>query len=262
MATPNPPLHICTICGFQAQTYAVLVHHAAQTYAVLVHHAAQTAHSTLRCCIHPCSYTYSARGQDYKAHMKSLHPETHQCHECQHIARTPIGLGYHASTLGHAAFACDDPTCSKTFSRLDTYQRHKKSHQKDAKRHPCKYCKKHRGSNGFKRKDHLTQHLRNYPHIGEQNVMGNLDTRGACHHEDCEYFVLRRPIGQYLPREKWTFKTSAEWVTHMRVVHDESEFPCPMAGCGRVRGKGYFRKADLRAHLRKVHEIDDCFAYE
>lgn len=42
----------------------------------------------------------------------------------------------------------------------------------------------------------------------------------------------------------------------MRTVHDESEFPCLQPGCDRINAKGYFRKSDLRAHLRKVHGTD------
>lgn len=42
----------------------------------------------------------------------------------------------------------------------------------------------------------------------------------------------------------------------MRTVHDESDFPCPRPGCDRINGKGYYRKADLRSHLRKVHGVD------
>jgi hypothetical protein len=42
----------------------------------------------------------------------------------------------------------------------------------------------------------------------------------------------------------------------MRTVHDESEFPCLQPGCDRINAKGYFRKSDLRAHLRKFHGTD------
>jgi hypothetical protein len=43
----------------------------------------------------------------------------------------------------------------------------------------------------------------------------------------------------------------------MRTEHNEADFPCPQSGCDRVNGKGYFRKNDLRAHLRKVHGKKD-----
>jgi len=52
------------------------------------------------------------------------------------------------------------------------------------------------------------------------------------------------------------FASSAEWIKHMRTVHDESIFSCLHPGCDRVNGRGYFRNADIRSHVRKVHGTD------
>ncbi|KAI4938755.1 uncharacterized protein J4E92_000036 [Alternaria infectoria] len=145
--------------------------------------------------------------------------------------------------------------CEKQFSRLDTYQRHQRTHREDSKRFPCKYCKKYRGKNGFKRKDHLTQHVRNYHHIGEGDQVCKLDDRKWCPKKEC-------PESRPASVDDWqqgAFATSKEWVKHMRTVHDESGFSCPQAGCDRINGKGYFRPADLRIHLRKAHGTDGSF---
>ncbi|EUC34656.1 hypothetical protein COCCADRAFT_61878, partial [Bipolaris zeicola 26-R-13] len=125
-----------------------------------------------------------------------------------------------------------------------------RKHQDDAKRFPCKYCKKYRGSNGFKRRDHLTQHVRSYHHIGE-NDGDKYGTYGSywCPKIECIHHK-ESPYGF----GNWgAFSALAEYIKHMRNVHDESDFPCPQPGCDRVDSKGYFRKADLRNHLRKVH---------
>jgi hypothetical protein len=52
------------------------------------------------------------------------------------------------------------------------------------------------------------------------------------------------------------FKAASEYTEHMRKIHDESEFPCAAPACDRVGGKGYFRRIDLRKHMRKIHSID------
>jgi hypothetical protein len=130
-----------------------------------------------------------------------------------------------------------------------------KEHLDDVKRFPCKYCKKYRGQNGFKRKDHLTQHLRGYHHIGEGEGKFRYEfplyDKTFCRHPDCpesQNNWVRRGVA---------FKKVSDCTTHMKTVHNESDFPCPEPGCDRVGGKGYFRKVDLRRHITKVHGTDD-----
>ncbi|EMD90784.1 hypothetical protein COCC4DRAFT_159232 [Bipolaris maydis ATCC 48331] len=127
-----------------------------------------------------------------------------------------------------------------------------RKHRDDAKRFPCKYCKKYRGSNGFKRRDHLVQHVRNYHHIGEDS-RGHYDAYalwcpsiGCSDHADSPNNVGKRQA----------FHNSTQYIKHLRTVHDQSDLPCPQPGCDRVNSKGYFRPADLRNHLRKVHGTD------
>ena len=188
----------------------------------------------------PCDYVYSYQDEDYRHHLNISHPEVYKCQQCAVFFRTQYLLEDHASTTGHASFICGHGDCNKMFARLDTCQRHQMSHREDAKRFPCKYCRKYRGSNGFKRKDHLTQHLRGYHHIGKEDTERGLYTyKTSCSYEGCDADVWLR----------------ADYVKHMRTVHSASDFPCTEAGCDRVAAKGYFRKADLRIHLKKVHEI-------
>ena len=183
--------------------------------------------------------------------MRKMHPNTFKCDECMFVGSSAYELGLHALDEGHLSFVCKHEGCEKKFARLDTYQRHGRVHREDAKRFPCKHCKKYRGRNGFKRKDHLTQHIRNYHHIGEDDQVASFH-RKWCPKKDC---TESKPVGAH-PKDTGIFPSWKEWVKHVRTVHDESEFSCPQPGCDRVNGKGYFRPADLRTHLRKVHGMD------
>lgn len=131
-------------------------------------------------------------------------------------------------------------------------RRHYLTHNPDAKRYPCPHCPKYKGKFGFKRNDHLIQHLRNYHHIGEDDVSSNMGR--SCTHSDCSSYRGDVTKNGY----NWrtgdpAFKKVSDWTKHMKEVHDESLFPCPVSGCGRIRRKGYFRERDLVKHMTKEH---------
>ncbi|CAN9188281.1 unnamed protein product [Alternaria alternata] len=214
----------------------------------------QPHHVKKKCAIRPCEFRYIV-AQDGIHHMQTMHQGMTSCDQCQEVFESVWLLDGHASGLGHTAFICKQEDCEKGFTRSDTYTRHQRIHQKDARRFPCKYCKKYRGKNGFKRKDHLTQHVRNYHHIGEDDAFVDYDRRW-CLKADC---TKSMPAGISYPYEQRAFQSSKKWIDHMRTEHDESEFSCPHPGCDRVNGKGYFRSNDLRNHLRKVHGTDESF---
>jgi len=211
----------------------------------------QTQHGRRKCVIGSCEFRYD-QGWDCKTHLQAVHQDIFTCDECMYVGKNQFEVGLHASNTGHASFICKHDGCEKKFSRLDTYQRHQRTHREDAKRFPCKYCRKYRGKNAFKRKDHLTQHVRNYHHIGEGEQIGHMDDRKWCPKARC---TESKPATVSW-RAPGVFASSKEWVKHMRTVHDESGFSCPQHGCDRINGNGYFRPADLRAHLRKVHGTD------
>jgi len=228
----------------------VVCHQEVATYNDLKRHASSWNHATLKCRVQSCTHVHLYQDQTYRNHLKTFHPNVYECQQCNVSFASQLLLEEHASQSGHASFICDHQDCGKTFSRLDTYQRHQKVHQEEAERFSCKYCKKYRGANGFKRKDHLTQHIRGYHHIGEDEAL-NFSRGYSCKEKGCsEYRELNN---------KWdashAFTKRPDYVKHMRTVHDTSEYPCPEPGCERVGGKGYFRVADLRAHLKKVHDI-------
>lgn len=210
-----------------------------------------------KCVIDCCAFRYT-RGDmsSYKRHLQESHVKIFACDECAYVGKSQYEVQLHASRQGHTAFACTHDDCEKKFSRLDTYQRHQRTHREDAKRFPCKYCRKYRGSKGFKRRDHLTQHVRNYHHIDQDKPIETIHERRWCPKEECP--ESRPTFTTY--NSPGAFASSKEWIKHMRTVHDDSGFPCPRPGCDRVNGKGYFRKADLRAHLRKVHGTDGALS--
>ncbi|KAF2000875.1 hypothetical protein P154DRAFT_491091 [Amniculicola lignicola CBS 123094] len=234
----------CRICRVSFETRAELVRHASSQF-----------HSTLQCDISDCEFWYH-RNPEYLSHLRYKHPDVYRCNECLKECGNEWALGIHRSQTGHALIVCAFSGCGKRFSRQDTYSRHRSTHDEASTRHPCKYCRKYRGSNGFKRRDHLLQHIRGYHNIQEKKTSTSTHQYlfdRCCPHKKCSGFRL--------PQNAWgytTLKSSTEYAKHMREVHNESDFPCPRPGCDRVGAKGYFRKADLRTHLKKVHDITNA----
>jgi hypothetical protein len=149
---------------------------------------------------------------------------------------------------------CTHEGCFDTFLYPDTLQRHMMIHDDMALRWPCQYCTKYQGLNGFKRKDHLTQHERNFHQIGTDGIRS---TASSCPYASCKYF---RPGAYSVEGERrrfsvpeHAFRTSQSFQKHMRRDHDESVFPCLAPNCTRRGGKGYFRKRDLEKHQTKEH---------
>ncbi|KAF2147512.1 uncharacterized protein K452DRAFT_262052 [Aplosporella prunicola CBS 121167] len=181
----------------------------------------------------------------------NLPPELKTCHQCGQSFSNIASLGNHAASTGHAAFVCSENGCELSFSRFDVLRRHQKSHLSGTARFPCKYCKKHRGADSFKREEHLMQHLRNYHHTGMDESSG---IRRSCPHKDCSESRPNIPDND-TSDNKHAFQKFSDYISHMRKVHNESDFPCTEHGCDHVGPKGYFRKRDLLKHKAKEHGI-------
>ena len=210
-----------------------------------------TGNAAYACPIRECTEK-SQFWEHISYHTRTAHPELRSCSECGAAFSSKKKLSEHAEETGHPAFICEQPDCGSAFSRYDTYERHLKIHEDDVKRYACPHCKKHRGVNGFKRKDHLTQHLRNYHHIGEDEARTSYLFGGkSCPHKDCSEW---RPKSLFVDNN--AFRKVSEYTKHMKKVHDESPFPCPEPGCDRIGGKGYFRRRDLFRHRKKEHSMN------
>jgi DNA-directed RNA polymerase subunit RPC12/RpoP len=210
----------------------------------LNYHNIFTTHKVFTC--HYCDFKMMHLYR-LSMHIREAHGELCTCHECGEIFETQGSLNWHALSMSHAAFKCTEGECQGIFTRLDVYRRHLLSHKDSVTRYPCPHCKRHRGDSGFKRKDHLTQHLRKYHLIG-------LDEEGkhsgrSCPHKDCPDY--RETLNIQL--KDHAFQKISEFTAHMRNVHRESPFPCPEPGCDRIAARGYFRMRDLIKHQRNQH---------
>jgi uncharacterized Zn-finger protein len=206
------------------------------------------------------------------AHQKLPHTAGHsrleptspyQCVECKQSLPTKADLLRHGKAQQHRPYGCE---CGIFFSRLDVLNRHLKSFGTDIPLYPCKYCRRHRGENGFRRLDHYKQHVRNYHHHdAEDQVSASAESPAAswknqyvfpvCTHPDCPKF--RAPEFQQLSRSAKEadkpFQTQSEYTKHMRDEHNECLYPCDVGGCERVGRKGYFREKDMIKHRREQH---------
>lgn len=82
------------------------------------------------------------------------------CMECQQSFPTSYELEGHAKLNGHRTYVCTEAGCGRSYPRRDTFVRHMATHR-SFEPHPCPICPQHPNRKVFKRKDHLTQHIRN-----------------------------------------------------------------------------------------------------
>ena len=82
-----------------------------------------------------------------------------QCVDCGMMFQLAHELEDHGKQHSHKPFGCG---CGCQFTRSDALTRHLNTYSNGAPKYPCNYCKHHRGPNGFRRRDHLLQHLRGY----------------------------------------------------------------------------------------------------
>lgn len=203
------------------------------------------------CPLWGCDFIWE-RPHVLREHCLTAHP----CPHCEKRFDTLHKLGGHGIQAKHAVFLCPFEGCRKAFDHTYSLRRHCEGHT-GGPRYPCPHCPKYRGQAGFKRKDHLTQHLRGYHHIDEHRN----SQAWACPHVGCADSCYREgafnEIG--LPKSfsaedaRAVFRSSAEFQKHMRKVHDESPFECRALNCERRAGKGYFRGRDLEKHQQKEH---------
>ncbi|KAM3076443.1 hypothetical protein ACMFMG_007259 [Clarireedia jacksonii] len=102
--------------------------------------------------------------------------------------------------------------------------------------------RRYRGNNGFKRKDHLRQHISGYhkieaPHVGD---IGN--SRFRCRLQVCRWKYREQNL-----------RSLDDLTEHMRTQHNSSAYVCDKPSCERVGQNGFGTKKDLQAHIKKDH---------
>jgi hypothetical protein len=184
-----------------------------------------------------------------------------RCNECDTEFPTKTALYLHSKESDHSPHVC---LCGKGFSRLDVLERHVQSSRSPDISFPCPHCKKYRGTRAFRRRDHLTQHLKGYHHVEPSTdsedsspswvsehsmppARRKREKSFRCPHEGCD--ANSGAVGQ----SGIIFHTQSQLTQHMRESHDESLFPCQEARCPRVGGRGFFRKRDLIKHAKEHH---------
>ncbi|KAK1719746.1 hypothetical protein BDP67DRAFT_131685 [Colletotrichum lupini] len=255
--TTAKALLTCAECGEQFQSERLVSWH-----------ASRTRHEAYLCLSPGCGKRFvSSRERD--AHQRRPHLEGHEriemghpfaCVECSVEFRNKSKLQEHANEAQHNPFAC---SCGKNFARLDVLHRHLDSMGTDMPKFPCQFCKSHRGENGFRRRDHLRQHVRGYHRFEaegkNEDIMpsrrGKYQTPPVCHFADCLHH--RDENFKTLSREEQTrskpFETQSEYTKHMKNAHDFTAFPCTVRCCSKTGARGYAREKDLIKHRKKEH---------
>ncbi|KAI1366344.1 hypothetical protein F5Y08DRAFT_301400 [Xylaria arbuscula] len=190
------------------------------------------------------------------------------CAECGDIAEDESKLISHAKNQKHSPYAC---SCGVKFARTDALNRHIKSFLKESAKYQCTFCKRHRGKNAFRRRDHLVQHLRGYHKMDPEEIndvsppTSRVQSRQilCCPHPNCAAY--RDDDFMALPwKEQFEgrpFQQQSDYNKHMREVHEESSFSCSVDGCDRVGAKGYMREKDLMKHLADKHPEAPSYNY-
>lgn len=198
-----------------------------------------------------------ARRPHTSGHGRIWTPTPNDCVECMETLPKKADLLRHAKEAQHRPYGCE---CGALFSRLDVLNRHLESFGSEDPKYPCKYCKLHRGPDGFRRLDHLNQHIRNYHHLdtGDDAITPSSRIKyvfPVCSHPDCPQY--RDEAFKQLPRKAQAvdkpFHSQSAYTKHMRDEHNECTFPCGVAGCSRTGRRGYFREKDLLNHRRQEH---------
>lgn len=117
-----------------------------------------------------CKYPGCTRSLSSDVELRNHMVHDHACTECGTGKTTLASLNEHAVKNGHSPYNCSYEGCLLRFSRSDSVERHRATHLKVQKRYPCTHCGKFQGDKAFKQLDHLTQHLRGYHRIGEDDA--------------------------------------------------------------------------------------------
>ncbi|KAI1396772.1 hypothetical protein F4819DRAFT_491202 [Hypoxylon fuscum] len=157
----------------------------------------------------------------------SNHIPAFSCAGCLEAFTNNNDLRKHGEKKGHSPYGC---ICGTKFTRLDALNRHVTSQSRVAPQYPCEYCYNHQGENGFRRRDHLTQHLKVYHKIETVDKL----TQGRSKKSKLSTIAVT-PTASEAAMPPWP------------------PFQCPVPDCPKMGYDGYLRKVDLDEHMAMMH---------
>ncbi|KAI0553856.1 hypothetical protein F4679DRAFT_580026 [Xylaria curta] len=179
----------------------------------------------------------------------ALHNHASSSHAGQHLI------------VSKSPFVCN---CGRNFTRLSSLERHVQNNTKQLNPvlHPCAECTTYQGKNGFKRRDHLIQHLR-VLHKWNDDQLATLSSTGqnyrlkisVCHFPECDYYRAPgfKDMGIREQAKNRPFDKQSHYTDHMKREHDWSPYPCKVSGCSKVNGSGFFSTTTLERHYKEKH---------
>ncbi|KAI1328038.1 hypothetical protein F5Y16DRAFT_164123 [Xylariaceae sp. FL0255] len=230
-------------------------------------HSMKSRHATWGCGQPGCD-AKSIEREYMRLHKAATHAPGHHlvfqagaliC-ACSAVFTNHADLQSHADATKHNPFEC---SCGKRYVRIDVARRHIQSFNKEADKYPCTCCKQYQGKQGFRRRDHLVQHLKVYHRLDQEKINEICPTKRSvasrqiltCPHLGCDSYRDEefRSLPWKVQEEQRPFQKQSDFNKHMREVHQQSAFPCRVAGCERIGRKGYMREKDLMNHITKEH---------
>ncbi|KAK7977365.1 hypothetical protein PG988_004855 [Apiospora saccharicola] len=231
-------------------------------------HAKKERHATFHCKTPGCATSFAVKSH-LEAHEAHPHVPGHfqvesnglyTCAECGEAFDSRNQQQLHGENSQHSPFVC---ACGVTFSRVDVLHRHIDGYAKDVPKFPCKFCKFHRGKHGFRRRDHLVQHLRGYHKFDEEDISEACPPKvklgkrqfPTCPHRGCDFFRddAFQSMSWHEQMAQRPFATQGTFTKHLKEVHKQTPFPCDVESCDRVGAKGYVREKDLMKHYAAKH---------
>lgn len=246
-----------------------------RSFGKLESHATNLNHKSFGCNTPGCQQSFFDRNS-LATHLLHTHVADHHhvegdtpftCIECGKNLANRSALQAHANSEQHSPFLC---YCGIKFARVDVLYRHIDSYANDTPKFPCALCKFHRGRHGFRRRDHLVQHLRGYHKLDSEEIntisrpqrsAGRLINHPVCPHSRCEFHREASfwALSQREQLDQRPFSKQADLTKHLREVHGETPFPCDVPGCDKVGAKGYVREKDLMKHRSAKHPEADSY---
>ncbi|KAI0450798.1 hypothetical protein F5B21DRAFT_489708 [Xylaria acuta] len=178
----------------------------------------------------------------------ALHNHTSSSHAGQHLI------------ISKSPFVCH---CGQHFTRLCSLERHVRDNtEQPDPEYQCAECPAYQGKDGFKRKDHLVQHLRVFHKWDDDRLATLFPPRQThrlkipvCHFPECDHY--RGPDfkdkGIREQEKNRPFDKQSHYTDHMKREHDWSPYPCKVTGCSKVNGTGFFTTTTFERHYKKMH---------